>query len=129
MLTTDTNTPEVSETPVAADLLQPLEVVTELRVDIVRQNLAVLAVDDIFLPVKEPEWNLELCGVLHDVHDSFKLVRVQVTSADKRKYKEGVTLVSNYSDALSVIEGILTVSSSRHRPFCRQCSSSDDPHP
>lgn len=102
MLTTDTNTPEMSETPVAANLLQPLEVVTELRVDIVRQNLAVLAVDDIFLPVKEPEWNLELCGVLHDVHDSFKLVRVQVTSADKRKYKEGegITLVSSYSERL-----------------------------
>ena len=85
MLTTDTNAPEVSETPVAADLLQPLEVVTELRVDIVRQNLAILAVDDIFLPVKEPEWNLELCGVLHDIHDSFELVRVQVTGTEKVK--------------------------------------------
>ena len=74
MLTTDTNAPVVSETPVAADLLQPLEVVSELRVDIVGQNLAVFAVDDIFLPVKEPEWNLELRGVLHDVHDSFELV-------------------------------------------------------
>ena len=85
MLTTDTNTPEVSETSVAADLLQPLEVITELRVDIVGQDLAVLAIDDIFLPVKEPEWNLELRGVLHDVHDSFELVRVQVTSADDVK--------------------------------------------
>ena len=83
MLTTHTNTPEVSETPVAADLLQPLEIITKLRVDIVGQDLAVLAVDDIFLSVEEPEWNLELRGVLHDVHDSFELVRVQVTSADK----------------------------------------------
>lgn len=74
MLTTDTNAPVVSETPVAADLLQSFEVVTELRVDIVGQNLAVLAIDDIFLPVKEPKWNLELRGVLHDVHDSFELV-------------------------------------------------------
>jgi len=82
MLTTDTNTPEVSETPVAADLLQPLEIITKLRVDIVGQDLAILAVDDIFLPVKEPGRNLELCGVLHDVHDSFELVRVQVTSAE-----------------------------------------------
>lgn len=89
MLTTDTNTPEVSETPVAADLLQPLEVVTKLRVDIVGQDLAVLAVNDIFLPVKEPEWNLKLRGVLHDVYDSFELIRVQVTSADNVKKKEG----------------------------------------
>ena len=74
MLTTDTNAPVVSETPVAADLLQSFEVVTELRVDIVGQNLAVLAIDDVFLPVKEPKWNLELRGVLHDVHDSFELV-------------------------------------------------------
>jgi hypothetical protein len=88
MLTTDTNTPEVSETPVATDLLQPFEVITELRVDIVGQDLAVLAVDDIFVPVKEPEWNLELRGVLHDVHDSFELVRVQVTSADNVKEEE-----------------------------------------
>jgi len=83
MLTTDTNTPEVSETPVAADLLQPLEIVTEFRVDIVGQDLTVLAVHNILLSVQEPERNLELRGVLHDVHDSFELVRVEVTSADK----------------------------------------------
>lgn len=76
MLTTDTDTPVVSETPMAADLLQPLEIVTEFRVDIVGQDLAVLAIYDIFLSVKEPEWNLELCGVLHDVHNSFEFVRV-----------------------------------------------------
>ena len=119
------------ETPVAADLLQPLEIVTELRVDIVGQDLAVLAVDDIFLSVKEPEWNLELRGILHDVHDSFELVRIQVTSADKRIIKRGRGLqwLAAIRNALSVIEATLTVSSSRHRPFCRQCSSSDDPHP
>jgi hypothetical protein len=33
MLTTDTDTPEMSKTPVAADLLQPLKIVTELGVD------------------------------------------------------------------------------------------------
>jgi len=81
VLTTDTNTPEMSETPVAADLLQPLEIVPEFGVDIVGQYLAVLAIDDILLSVQEPKWDLELRGVLHDVHDSFELVRVQVTGA------------------------------------------------
>jgi len=71
----------MSETPVTADLLQPLEILTELRVDIVGQDLAVLSVYNILLSVEEPQWNLELCRVLHDIHDSFELVRVQVTSA------------------------------------------------
>jgi hypothetical protein len=88
VLTTDTNTPEMSETPVAADLLQPLEIVPEFGVDIVGQYLAVLAIDDILLSVQEPKWDLELRGVLHDVHDSFELVRVQVTGANQGKKEE-----------------------------------------
>ncbi len=54
VLTTDTQTPVVSETTVSVDLLQALQIVTELRVDAVRQYLRVLAVDDIALSVEEP---------------------------------------------------------------------------
>ena len=92
MLTTDTNTPEVSETPVATDLLQSFEIVTELRVDTVGQDLAVLSINNIFLSVQEPEWNLELRGVLHDIYDSFKLVRVQVTGANKQRKRRKILL-------------------------------------
>jgi hypothetical protein len=63
VLTTDTETPVVTETTVSADLLQALEIVTELAVDTVGENLAVLAIDDIALPVEEPAGNL-VCEVL-----------------------------------------------------------------
>jgi hypothetical protein len=63
VLTTDTETPVVTETTVGADLLQALEIVTELAVDTVGENLAVLAIDDIALPVEEPAGDL-VCRVL-----------------------------------------------------------------
>lgn len=62
MLTTNTEAPVVTETTVSADLLEALEVVTELRVDTVGEHLAVLAVDDIALPVQEPAGDL-VCAV------------------------------------------------------------------
>lgn len=71
----------VTETTVRADLLEALEVVTELLVDLVREDVGVLAVDEVTLPVKEPRGDLELGGVLHDGDDALKLVRVELTSA------------------------------------------------
>jgi len=65
------------------DLLQPLKIVTELRVDTVGQNLRVLSVNDILLPVQEPSGNFELGGVLDDGNNSLELIRVQVTSAGR----------------------------------------------
>lgn len=54
VLTTDTEAPVVSETTVSADLLEALEIVTELGVDTVGEDLGVLAVDNVALSVKEP---------------------------------------------------------------------------
>jgi hypothetical protein len=54
VLTTDTETPVVTETSVCADLLEALKVVTELGVDTVGEDLAVLTLDNIALPVEEP---------------------------------------------------------------------------
>lgn len=54
VLTADAEAPVVTETTVSADLLQALEIITELGVDTVGQNLVVLAIDDIALSVKEP---------------------------------------------------------------------------
>ena len=53
----------MTETTVSADLLQSLEIVTELAIDTVGQDLAVLAIDDISLPVEEPAGNL-VCKML-----------------------------------------------------------------
>ena len=80
VLTPDTEAPEVPETTVRTDLLQPLKVVTELRVHTVGQNLGVLAVNDIPLPVQEPRRDLELCGVLDDGNETLKLVGVELSS-------------------------------------------------
>lgn len=54
VLTAHTETPVVTETTVSTDLLQALKVITELRVDTVGENLRVLAVDNVALPVEEP---------------------------------------------------------------------------
>ena len=51
VLTTDTETPEVTETTVGTDLLQALEIITKFGVNTVRENLAVLAIDNVLLPV------------------------------------------------------------------------------
>jgi len=62
-------------------LLEALEVLAHLRVKLVRQEVAVLAVDDVLLPVDEPVRDLELSRVLHDRDDALKLVRVELTGA------------------------------------------------
>lgn len=54
VLTTDTQAPVVSETTVSANLLEALEIVTELGVDTVGEDLGVLTVDNVALSVKEP---------------------------------------------------------------------------
>jgi hypothetical protein len=54
VLATDAEAPVVAETTVSADLLQALEIITELGVDTVGEDLVVLAVDNVALPVEEP---------------------------------------------------------------------------
>jgi hypothetical protein len=73
VLTAHTQAPVVTETTVGTDLLEALEILTELGVDTVGQDLRVLAVDDVALPVEEPGGNLVLGRVLDDGDDSLKL--------------------------------------------------------
>jgi hypothetical protein len=54
VLSLDLETPEVSETSVGPDLLESLEVLSHLLVDLVGDDVGVLAVGDVLLPVKEP---------------------------------------------------------------------------
>ena len=70
------------QTTVGTNLLQTLQVLTELRVDGVGQDLAGLAIDDIALPVQEPDGDLELGGVLDDGDEAFELVRVQLSGTE-----------------------------------------------
>lgn len=70
----------MSETAVGADLLEALEILTELGVDTVGKNVRVLAIDDIALSVEEPRGDLVLGGVLDDGDDSLELLRGELTS-------------------------------------------------
>jgi len=79
VLTADTDTPVVTETPVGADLLQPLQILTELVVQEVRQNLGGLAVLDVLLSVEEPVWDLVLAWVGDDGDDPLDLLLSQLT--------------------------------------------------
>jgi len=79
VLTTYAETPEVAETAVCPNLLQTLQIVTELRVDGVGEDLAVLAIDNVPLPVQEPCGDLELRRVLDNGDKPLKLVRVELT--------------------------------------------------
>ena len=67
--------PVVADAAVAADLLEELKVVAELGVEIVGEQLAVLAVALVLLSVEEPIGDLVLAGVLHDGHELVDLRR------------------------------------------------------
>ena len=73
------------ETTVRPDLLQPLEVVTDLRVYSVGEDLRVLAIDNVSLPVQEPCRDLELGGVLDNGDKALELVGVELTSTMQRQ--------------------------------------------
>lgn len=63
------------------DLLQPLDVITQLGVDLVGDDVKVLAFNDVLSPVQEPNGDLELSGALHDGDDSLEFIGVEFTSS------------------------------------------------
>jgi len=81
VLTTDTETPVVTETTVSTDLLQALKILTHLVVKTVGQDLGVLAINNILLSVKEPVGDLVLAGVLEDSDDTLQFFVGKLTSS------------------------------------------------
>ena len=71
----------MTQTTVSPDLLQALEIITELGVDAVSENLGVLAVDNVALTIEEPGWDLVRGGVLDDGDNTLELIGVQLASA------------------------------------------------
>lgn len=94
MLTTDAEAPVVTETTVSADLLEALEVLTELGVNTVGEDLSVLAVDNVALPVEEPSGDLVwwvlitalIGGIWQDVHcrGFWMMVTIRSSSSEVR---------------------------------------------
>jgi hypothetical protein len=98
VLATDTQAPVVAETTVGPDLLQALEVITELRVDTVGKDLRVLAVDNVALPVEEP-----LCRTVSI------LVRThQTQESTYRRDLVGGGILDDGDQALKLLRGELT---------------------
>lgn len=69
------------QTTVGADLLQALEVLTQLAVHAVGQGVAVLAIHNVALTVEEPRRDLVLRRVLDDGDDALELFGGQLTGA------------------------------------------------
>merc|ERR1719348_2503269 len=68
VLSPHTQAPVVPETTVGPDLLEPLQVLTELVVQVVGHHLSEFAILDVLLPVEEPVRDLVLAWVLEDGH-------------------------------------------------------------
>ena len=83
MLTTDTEAPVVTQTTVGADLLEALEILTELGVETVGDNLGVLTIGDVALSVEEPRGDLVLGRGLENGHDALELFGGELTSTVK----------------------------------------------
>ena len=81
VLTTDTETPVVTETTMSTDLLQAFQIFTHLGVNTVGDSLGVLAINSILLSVKEPVGDLVLSRVLKDGDDTFQLFVAQFTGS------------------------------------------------
>lgn len=71
----------MAETTVGADLLQALEVLTDLAVDTVGHKVVVLAIGDVALSVQEPGGDLVLKGVLEDGDDALEFFGCEFTGA------------------------------------------------
>jgi hypothetical protein len=102
----------------STDLLQAFQIITELGVDTVGENLAVLAIDDIALTIEEPRWDLVLSWVLDDGDDALKLFGGEFTST------VDVSTLSSHQ-----VISIHTACSGRHRPSCTPSWSIAFPHP
>ena len=81
VLTTNTDTPVVTETTVVTDLLQTFEIFTELGVKNVGDDLRRLAVNNILLSVEEPVGDLVLGRVLENSDNTFQFFRREFTSS------------------------------------------------
>lgn len=72
----------MSQTSVGTNLLQPLQIFAQFRVDTIGKDLRVLSINNVLLSVQEPRRDLELSRVLDNRHEALKLVRVEFTSPD-----------------------------------------------
>ena len=83
MLTPYSQAPVVPQTPVSSNLLQPLQILTELGIDTVGQHLLVLAINNVALTIEEPRRNLVLRRILNDRDDALEFFGSEIASAGR----------------------------------------------
>lgn len=91
VLTTDSETPRVTETTMDTDLLHALEILTKLVIKIVGEELAELTILNVLLTIEEPVGDLVLARVLHDGDDTLKVSLIDLTGTTRIE-KEKVSL-------------------------------------
>ncbi len=73
MLTSDPDTPVMTQAAVSSNLLEALQIFSEFVLELVGQNLRILAVAMVFLSVQEPVGDFILSWVLHDCDNPLNL--------------------------------------------------------
>jgi hypothetical protein len=81
VLSTNTDSPPVPKTTVSTDLLHPLNIITELSIEVLSKDLGVLSGLEILLSVQEPKRDLELTGVLDDGNNLFDFISGELSCA------------------------------------------------
>lgn len=70
----------MTETTVESNLLHPLQILSQLVIQVVGQELRVLAVLDVLLTIEKVLGDVVLQGILHDRDDTLHLFSSELTS-------------------------------------------------
>jgi len=81
VLSSHSDSPVVTKSTMGSDLLESLEIITELDIEIVGNDLRGLSVLDILLSVEEPVWDLELAGMVDDCNDFVDLLVCELSGS------------------------------------------------
>lgn len=107
VLTSDFEAPLVPETFVASDLVESLDVFSELGLEDVGGHLEVFAFLVVLLPVQEPSGDSVSFGIIDDVGNPVALLLGQLTGADTGIDAEDLADQESKSaaDSLNLVEG------------------------
>ena len=81
VLSPDTNAPPVTQTAVSPNLLKPLNIISQLGIEILSKDLGVLSCLEILLTVEEPKRDLELTGVLDNGDEFLDFIGCKLSGA------------------------------------------------
>ena len=83
MLSPDPQTPIMPQTSMRTDLLQALQILTQLAVHAVCQDLRILAIHNVTLAIEEPSGDFVLSRVLNNGNDTFEFLGGDFTGSEQ----------------------------------------------